>query len=240
MVITLRVADPTLEMKYTVSKKKGGGRTEVHAYTGPFAIDRSATIDAWGLRGGERGPSVMGIFTKIEGGRTIKLESTYANQYAAGGDNALIDGLRGGPDFRTGEWQGYREHDVVANVDLGSVKRLKRAGLSVLQDQNAWIWYPSAVTFAWSIDGSTWSSATVENTVDRKADGSMVAEMWTARLGRKARYVRITAKNAGPCPTWHKGNGGTTWIFVDEILDRDGVGRTRSTKPPTRSGLRLT
>jgi hypothetical protein len=30
-----------------------------------------------------------------------------------------VDGLRGGHDFRTGEWQGYQGQDVNATVDLG-------------------------------------------------------------------------------------------------------------------------
>ena len=164
------------------------------------------------------GDTVTAHFTRIEGGRTIQLESTFANQYAAGGDQALIDGLRGGTDFRTGEWQGFREHDVLATVDLGQVKKLQRVGLSVLQDQNSWVWYPASVNFAWSTNGRTWSSLTVDNTIDRKADGGMIAEMWTDIIGKKARYVKVTARNAGPCPDWHPGKGGTTWIFADEIL----------------------
>ena len=58
----------------------------------------------------------------------------------------------------------------------------------------------------------------MDNTIDRKADGGMIAEMWTDIIGKKARYVKVTARNAGPCPDWHPGKGGTTWIFADEIL----------------------
>lgn len=178
-----------------------------------FTIHETSEIRAWtGLA------PVVSHFDRIEGGRTVKLESAYANQYAAGGDQALVDGQRGNSDFRTGEWQGFREHDLLATVDLGKVKKLKRVGLGVLQDQKSWIWYPASVTFAWSTNGRTWSSRTVENTVDRKADGSMVAEMWTNVIGKSARYVKVMAKNAGPCPDWHPGKGGTTWIFADEIL----------------------
>ena len=161
---------------------------------------------------------VQAHFTRIDGGRTLELESTYANQYAAGGDQALIDGIRGGTDFRTGEWQGFREHDLLATVDFGRVKKLKRAGLSVLQDENAWIWYPASITIAWSANGRTWSSSEVTNSVDRHATGGQKQELWSEVIGKKARFVKIIAKNAGPCPDWHKGKGGTTWIFADEIL----------------------
>lgn len=161
---------------------------------------------------------VSAHFTKIEGNYRVKLESTYANQYAAGGDNALIDGVRGGKDFRTGEWQGYRDQDLVLLVDLGRVQRLKRVGLSVLQDQKSWIWLPSEVNFSVSTNQRQWSSATISHDVDRKADGGITRELWRELGGRKARYITITAKNAGVCPDWHPGKGGTTWIFADEVM----------------------
>ena len=177
----------------------------------------SITATTHALAGGT-GPSVTAMFTRVEGGRTVTLESPYANQYAAGGPNALVDGLRGGKDYRTGEWQGYHGTDLLATVDLGSVKKLKRAGLGVLQDQRSWIWYPAEVTFAWSINGRTWSSTTAKNTVDRKAEESQTTELWTEAIVKKARYVKVIAKNAGPCPDWHPGKGGDTWIFADEVL----------------------
>ena len=33
----------------------------------------------------------------------------------------------------------------------------------------------------------------------------------------KARYIKVTLKNYGVCPSWHLGAGGDTWIFLDEI-----------------------
>lgn len=181
----------------------------------PFTVDRTATVTVdWS----DHYAPVTAHFTRIDGQRTVKLESTYANQYAGGGDQALVDGLQGGPDLRSAEWQGFQGQDVVATVDLGTVRTLKRAGLRVLQDQHAWVWYPSEVTFAWSMNGRQWSTATVQNTVDRKADGAMTTELWAPPIGTKARYLKVVAKNAGPCPDWHPGKGGATWIFADEIL----------------------
>jgi hypothetical protein len=169
-------------------------------------------------RSGNKGPSVSAHFTKTDGSRSITLESSYANQYSAGGDRALVDGLRGGEDFRTGEWQGYEGQDVVAMIDLGKVVKLKRVGLSALQDQKSWIWLPKEVTFSTSANKRQWSSRTISNDVDRKTEGGMLLEFWTEILNSKVRYIAIDAKSAGPCPDWHPGKGGPTWIFVDEVL----------------------
>lgn len=180
------------------------GTTKLHAYT-----ERSD---------GQRSQEVTATFSRIDGTRRVTLASTYANQYSAGGDQALMDGLRGGTDFRTGEWQGFEGQDLNATIDLGHVVVLKRAGLSVLQDMRAWVWYPSEVTIAWSTNGRTWSSTTVTNAVDRRSEAGQHQEMWSGPIGKKARYVKVSAKNVGPCPEWHPGKGGATWIFADEVL----------------------
>ena len=36
--------------------------------------------------------------------------------------------------------------------------------------------------------------------------------------GKKARYVKIIAKNFGKLPEWHQGFGGDAFIFIDEIM----------------------
>ena len=183
-----------------------------------FTLDASSVVEvSWS----EVYAPVVGRFTKIDGSRSITLESTYANQYSAGGDKALIDGLRGGDDFRTGEWQGYEGQDLVAMVDLGEVKDIGAIGLSVLQDQKSWIFMPAEVILSWSTNKRTWSSRTIEAEVDRKVEGGRALEIWTEALNSRARYISVVAKYPGPCPDWHPGKGGTTWIFADEILFKE-------------------
>ncbi|MBK6832344.1 MAG: GH92 family glycosyl hydrolase [Flavobacteriales bacterium] len=184
-----------------------------------LVLHQSGTIAAHVVdRIGNRGPMVTAKFIKVEGVRNITLESNYANQYSAGGNNALVDGLRGGSDFRSGEWQGYQGQDVIATIDLGRLMKLKRAGLSALQDQKSWIWLPKEVVIATSTNQRQWSTTTITHDVDRQTEGTFTKELWTPELRRKARYLKIIAKNAGPCPEWHPSKGGSTWIFSDEVL----------------------
>lgn len=218
-VIHARSASFTDQLEITVDGRGGCSITDANGSRfcpdSPFIIDATSTVEVdWS----SAYAPVTARFTKIDGSRTITLESTYANQYSAGGDNALIDGLRGGTDFRTGEWQGYEGQDLVAMIDLGQVRTLKRAGLSLLQDQKSWIFLPSEVTIAWSTNKRQWSSRTISHTADAKAEGGHTFELWTEELGKKARYISIVANNAGPCPDWHPGKGGRTWIFADEVL----------------------
>ena len=149
---------------------------------------------------------------------TIVLENEYAAQYAAGGDGALIDMLNGPTDFRTGFWQGYEGHDLVATVDLGKYQNLHRLGLGTLQDENSWIFFPTEVQFEVSDDGENFRNVgSVQNKVDWSRKGSLL-QTFSSDVAVSARYVRVRAVNRGVCPPEHKGAGGKCWVFADEII----------------------
>ena len=38
--------------------------------------------------------------------------------------------------------------------------------------------------------------------------------------GQGARFVRMTAVNAGACPDWHAAAGAESWLFLDEMVVR--------------------
>ena len=155
----------------------------------------------------------------MQGGRSITLNSTYANQYAAGGDKALIDYLRGPGEYRTGLWQGYRE-DLEAIVDLGQAQEINTISVGFLQDVKSWIWIPKDVEFAISSDGQNFEVlGTRGHDVPDDKYGGMTHDIGI-EVGQNAQYVRIRARQYGVCPDWHLGAGGKTWIFADEIVVR--------------------
>lgn len=157
-------------------------------------------------------------YYKIPGGRNINLLTRYENQYAAGGDQALIDGIRGPDNFRTGSWQGYQGKNLEAVVDLGSVKEFNKISIGFLQDEGSWIFMPPQVEFFVSDDGKNFTSAGVEqNKTDWRTGGTILHDFGVQKK-MKARYVKVVAKNTGTCPDWHSGKGNPAWIFADEII----------------------
>jgi hypothetical protein len=103
-------------------------------------------------------------------------------------------------------------------VDLGAEKTLNYIALNCLQDQRSWIWFPKEVKFEVSGDGINFSEVGLVK--NEKADDSN--DSYQQKLGLKlrknARYIRISAKNYGKCPSWHPGAGGDAWIFADELI----------------------
>ena len=205
-------------IRYTLDRREPGAGSSL--YAGPFPVTRSTTVKAVGMKEGFP-PSrvVTAVFRKIPWDRSIRLNSAYSPMYAAGGDLALIDGLRGGEDFRTGTWQGYHGVDLDAVVDLGRVQRIGRITTGFLQNQNSWIFFPEMVEYFISSDGKTFApAAKLAPGAPPKEDGIRVENFASGRIDERARYVRVTAKNIGVCPAWHKGAGEKAWIFADEIV----------------------
>jgi predicted alpha-1,2-mannosidase len=193
--------------------------TKSQRYVKPFAIESTTTIKAIAVNSkGTQSLAVTATLHKLPHDWTIKLVSHYSSQYAAGGDLALIDGLRGDTNFSTGAWQGYEGQDFVAIVDLGKVQNVSKLGAGFLQDVGSWIWMPRRVDFELSLDGQTFTpTATIANDVSDKEYGVVLKNLAATISPRQARYVRIKAINYGTIPDWHPGKGGKAWIFVDEI-----------------------
>ena len=158
-------------------------------------------------------------FLKIPKGRSVKILSTFSKQYDAGGDEALIDYIRGGDDFRNGSWQGYQKDDFVAIVDLGKKMTINKISTGFLQAIGTWIWMPTEVEYFVSNDGKNFKSVgIVYNAVPDNVYTAVFTDFSYELKEISARYVKVKAKNYGTIPNWHLGGGGDSWIFVDEIV----------------------
>jgi hypothetical protein len=139
--------------------------------------------------------------------------------YTAGGDLALIDRVRGGDDFRTGMWQGYRGTDLTAVVDLGKTRKVRSIAAGFLQETGSWIFLPEKVVFEVSKDGKRYETvAELTHAIPQDLEGSVTRDFMRSGINRRVRYIRMTAKNAGPLPGWHPGAGHPSWLFADEIM----------------------
>lgn len=187
-------------------------------YSKPFIIDKRTKIYSYAsLPSGEKSDTSFAEFFKAPNYGKIVIKNKFANQYAAGGNRALVDGIRGGASYRTGDWQGYEGIDLDVVIDLGVVQKIKRIAIGFLQDQNSWIFFPKEVTFYSSLDGKVFSEMVTEkNKVSQHSTTTLLNDFITSS-SKDARYIKVLAKNAGVCPDWHPGRGNLSWIFADEL-----------------------
>jgi hypothetical protein len=219
---------PLASKQQVYEKSEGTNRNNVSWIVGSHpgqslkgTIDSSCSINAYAENEkGKRSSTVTARFYKLpHPDWKITHTSKYSPQYTAGGDEGIIDGLRGSEDWRKGYWQGYQSHDFEAVIDLGEEKEISKLGAGFLQDVGAWILFPKKVVFEISKVGEKFSPvATIINTVSDKDEKVQVKEFSQQIKKQKARFIKIKAVNYGKLLSWHKGAGGDAWIFVDEIM----------------------
>lgn len=185
----------------------------------PIKINKTTEFKAYSKNGDVESFEEDCKLIKIPAGRNITLNTDYSPQYSAGGNIALINMLRGGSDFKTGDWQGYHGNDIDAVVNLGKEQKISKLGMGFLQDENSWIFMPEYVRFEVSENGKDFEEVgVVRNTVSQKAGGGIIKNFeLKLNKARKIKYIKVFAKNIEKCPDWHKGAGGASWLFADEI-----------------------
>jgi len=213
--VELGIVNSKTEIFYSING------SEFKLYNTPFIISEPAVLKVYGANGyGAQSATIETKFYKIDPNLSIKLETEYANQYNAGGNDALIDGILGTQDFRTGTWQGYWNEDVIATVDLGDQKPVNTIEVNFLKDQRSWIFYPTEVECLVSKDGKNFKSINT-HTFEKPepSDEVNIKQLKFELSNSNYRYIKIVAKKLGELPEWHLGypHDGRSWIFVDEI-----------------------
>ncbi|MDP5027743.1 MAG: GH92 family glycosyl hydrolase, partial [Flavobacterium sp.] len=199
-------------------------KTDVfNEYKKPFYINSSCKIEFYKevifKNNLSKSNTISANFFKKPNNYSINIKSVYNPQYHAGGPEGLLDGVLGTENWRKGDWQGYQSQDFEAVVDLKEVKNINKISARFLQDQRSWILMPTKVDYYISEDNVNFAYfCSLNNTLDPKLEENTILNFTSNETkGKKARYVKVIAKNFGKLPEWHQGFGGDAFIFVDEI-----------------------
>jgi predicted alpha-1,2-mannosidase len=216
--VSLSTTTKGAKIRYTRDGTEPNARST--AYKKPFIIDRTAVVKAKAFTNSEhRSMSAEARFFKKPNNWTVRIANRYNRQYTGGGDEGLIDGIRGTLNWASGEWQGYQPYDFEAVIDLQRVTTIKRVGGGFLQDARPWIWMPTHIGFEVSLDGVNFARvADIKTDVDPRDMTATIRDYKQDIKPVKARYVRVHAYNLGKIPLWHPGAGDDAFIFVDEIF----------------------
>ena len=188
-------------------------------YKQPLEITEASTLHVYAQKDTVKSSVISTNFFKIDPTLSIKLETNFANQYNAGGNDALIDGILGTSDFRTGTWQGYFNEDLVAIVDLGRQKSINLVQINFLKDQRSWIFHPTKVVCYGSKDGVEFKRIDSIQLDSPKPSDEVEIKTIEFKTNNQYRYIKIIGKTKGDLPSWHLGfqHDGKSWLFADEI-----------------------
>lgn len=217
--IILNHIDKQASVYYSILSKKKKPSTFT-LYTKPFTVNNTTDVEFYAEKNGVKSATITQTFYKVPTDRKVDVLSKVNDMYTAGGKDALIDGIFGTANWKTGEWTGYYNQDFTAVVDLLSVRPVSYVGLHLLQDVSPWITYPKQLIFEISNDGKNYQPLiSIDNKISMDERGPIVQELGS-KVNAKARYVKVTAVNGGMLPSWHESAGMPTHLFIDEVIIR--------------------
>jgi predicted alpha-1,2-mannosidase len=188
------------------------------SFTKPFYIYSDKSIYAFAKTKSMTSDTIYASYKMRTNNWTVKLITSYKPEYSAGGEDAIIDGIKGTTNWRKGDWQGFQGNPFEALIDLGKIQDVNTIHSSYLQDSKSWILFPTKVSYYVSEDNTNFVLHSIVNhatdandeTVQIKNISSMVKKV-------SARYIKIKAYSFGKLPENHEGKGGEAWLFVDEV-----------------------
>ena len=148
----------------------------------------------------------------------FKILTTYSDSYPVGGERALNDGLFGDLDFHN-NWLGFQGYDMIVEIDLKEAKSIRKANMNFLKAVNSWVFLPTEVIIEVSNDGKKYRA--VGNLHGDISDQNYLVKSIPFNIEfptENIQYVRVSAKSLKECPSWHRGYGNPSWIFIDEII----------------------
>ena len=187
-------------------------------YEGPVQINQDCEFKAIVVR--PNGTSRIfseDIFFNKATMKPITLKEQPSKGYVFNGAQVLVDGLRGGSNYKTGHWLGFQGKDLDATIDLKEPTEIQKVSFNTNVVKGDWIMGASAVTVKVSDDGKNFkevASKKIPELTQNDKDGLYPQEISFAPVN--ARYVEIII-NSSKLPKWHGGAGSPAFLFVDEI-----------------------
>lgn len=217
--VQMEAGEPGLDIFYTLNGKTPGATSA--RFDRELLLTTAADLVAQAYRDGKPYGEIS--YFKYHPhkaiGKEVVLDTIYHSNYHAGGSMGLVNGIRGGENFREGGWQGFEENDLSCVIDLGQLDQISSVKAGFLQDIGSWIFLPQKMIVSLSTDGDHFDSVAEKgHTVSLKGQSATIEEIRIGFASTSARFVKIKAVNVGRCPDWHPGSGGKAWIFVDEIV----------------------
>lgn len=219
LMIGMESEQINVPIRYTLD---GNDPTSVSPlYTEPIGVNRNCYIKAGHYPDGQLKGSLtqMPVIYHKAIPAKITYNQPYSYRYPASGNDALINGFRGGINHRDGNWQGFLGNDAEVIIDLGKRDTVHSVSTTFLLNAPAWIFLPEYVEFSLSDDGQKWHSINEDLTrVAQRQDEPAIQPYSHLFPPTPARYIRVKAKNIGTCPDWHEGKGQPCWLFWDEVV----------------------
>ncbi|MDC8000399.1 family 20 glycosylhydrolase [Aequorivita todarodis] len=189
-------------------------------YTKPFLIEKDSKLTAHVFKDGEKlgrdFSEEIKYHKAITGQISINVQPNPA--YAAGGKEALINGIQGS-DKRYGdkEWLGFWGDDLEITIDLGEETEVHSIQTRFFNSPGVWIYAPKVINIQILKELKEDALFQATNQFYRTQTKNIVP-IEQKFEGARGRYIKLIIKNYGMIPDGLQGAGHKAWTFIDEII----------------------
>lgn len=209
IMVTLSSEKAPAEIRYTTDNTNP--TRESFLFKKTFAVIDSTQITAQVFQDGR--PIGRPITHRFDYHRAIEKEITYNvpinPSYPSSGQDALIDGRKGGLAHGDGRWQGFTT-SLDVTIDMGKTVQLHNINGRFMQSIGPRIWFPKEVVISVSDDNKTFTQIFQKTTTISRQKTGTIIERFGWQGTTNARYIRYQA------PAIDEKDG--AWVFVDEIV----------------------
>jgi hexosaminidase len=218
-IVSLQTEIGQHAIRYSLDGTSPGPRSTT--YTGPITLTRGTTLKAAAITGdGKQGPvTTHQVYLSPPGLKEPVLASPLDLLRNGSGPSALVDNVRASGGSEDTGWQGVKEKDFEAVIDLGSRRPVHRITTGFFHNSTELIFLPTTVEYAVSDDGATFRPVgPLTNDFPATSPEPAIRDFSSQLPGTAARYVKVTARSPGKCPDWHKRAGEPVWMYIDEVF----------------------
>jgi len=158
----------------------------------------------------------MGPVYKI---KNISIDRNPSEKYPGLDAQGLIDRKKGTTNFRTTHWMGFAGGNLETVIEFEKVESINKVIVSVLSDQDSWIFTPQAILVYSSKNGVGYDLMNTLNLEPTpKGTASTFEFLEVVFKETFTQFLKIKLVHFESIPDWHPGKGTPPWLFIDEIL----------------------
>ena len=206
------------EIRYTLDGSDPDAESLL--YRGPIEVDGDCTIKATTVRNGSTEGLVSKTFNYHKAmGRPVSVSDMPHRSYTFSCPELLVNGIKGGGNYKNGDWAGWHRKPFEAVIDMGGGFTYSIVSICALIEKGDFIFNPLNLCVALSEDGKTFTEvAKAEYPIESRTEANGVKEYSVSFPETNARFVKVFAKTLEILPDWHPGAGHGGFLFIDEIV----------------------
>jgi len=223
MLVTLTPQPQSVLLEYRIGHKTDDLLADYRPYHAPIPVSEPSQLQVRCTYQNKtyNEPLIWQLDPHMAYRKPLTLNYNPSPWYTGGGNDALVDGVKGSIDFRDGHWQAIQGADMSMTIDLEKDTLIRSVTTQWYMYSNAWIFVPERIELWGSNDATTWTHLDTHIIdEDIRTAGQHYKTVIQTVQGAHHRFLKMNAVSRGACPDWHEAAGEPSWLFCDEIVVR--------------------